>query len=158
MRKLAEKEPWRHIPSNFRPLVKEDGLYGSNLPVLESQIDGLKRIKNIKAIVSLEAPSESIIKKIREAKIEHLVEEIPDSGAPGYHQLERILEFIKKHVSKGNRVMVHCQKGEGRTGMVHCAYLVEKGVDEHKALRQITVESPEQWEFVSEYPKIRKMK
>lgn len=52
--------------------------------------------------------------------------------------LHKILYFLKEADAKGERVVVHCSGGSGRTGHVLAAWLVfKRGLSEQKALETV---------------------
>ena len=78
--------------------------------------------------------------------------------APGFNDIDSALYFIEDHVSRGEKVMVHCKAGRGRSVSVVLCYIVWKtGMSVDAAFnairqrrRQINL-SPKQRESVQTY-------
>jgi atypical dual specificity phosphatase len=59
--------------------------------------------------------------------IEDFPEFIPDFKAPSQNQIDKIINFIKSHLSNGKPVAVSCGAGKGRTGTILTCYLINEG-------------------------------
>ncbi len=62
---------------------------------------------------------------------------IPDMCAPSIDQLNTIVEWIDRELTEGQKVLVHCYAGIGRTGLVLAAYLIFKGEEINRALQRV---------------------
>jgi atypical dual specificity phosphatase len=77
-------------------------------------------------------------------------EPIRDFAAPDLETLSRCVAFVRESVDRGERVLVHCHAGYGRTGTVLAAYLASLGggaaaaIERVRLLRPGSVETPEQ--------------
>lgn len=60
---------------------------------------------------------------------------IPD--ADGEAAWERIAGDLHDQLDAGGRLCIHCLGGLGRTGVIACRLLVERGVAPEQALRQV---------------------
>ena len=84
---------------------------------------------------------------------------IPDRQVPSSEDnLTRILERVDRELSSGKNVLVHCQHGIGRTGLVAACLLVTKGLNTEEALKRLAAargtpvpETPEQRQWISHY-------
>lgn len=104
--------------------VIERLLGGCAKPYYEEHIEFLYN-QGIRALVRLEKggfESEDIIN----FGIEDFQEYIPDYTAPSQIQIEKIINFIKIHLSKGEPVAVSCGAGIGRTGTILTCYLISE--------------------------------
>ena len=86
---------------------------------------------------------------------------IVDFGVPDEADLERTLRFMQEQIDAGRAVVVHCQAGQGRTGLVLAAYLVHDGLSAGDAIAQVralrpgSIETHEQKAFVERYARER---
>ena len=55
---------------------------------------------------------------------------------------EKISKNISLQINNGNRILVHCRGGCGRTGMVVLRFMIEFGEDPEKALERLRVVRP----------------
>lgn len=83
---------------------------------------------------------------------------LPDESAPEMEELEKTVAWIDESISSGNKVLVHCRFGIGRTGTLVAAYFLSKGYSLKEALQKMdhTPSGPfsrEQWELLDRYGK-----
>ena len=96
------------------------------------------------------------------AGLETLHTPIRDFGTPSDAELDRTLGFMRTQIDAGRAVVVHCQAGQGRTGLVLAAYLVHEGlsadeaINRVRALRPGSIETFEQLAFVERYARRRR--
>lgn len=82
---------------------------------------------------------------------------VKDFHRPTDEQLDTAIAAINATVSGGQRVVVHCGGGLGRTGTLLACYLVSRGRSADEALHQVrsarpgSVETPEQEAAVASY-------
>ncbi len=87
---------------------------------------------------------------------------IPDFGTPTDADLRRTLRFMKEQIDAGRAVVVHCQAGQGRTGLVLAAYLVHEGASAEDAIARVrtlrpgSIETAEQLKLVKRYARRRR--
>ena len=63
---------------------------------------------------------------------------IRDYRLSSAENLERVLAFLREGVERGEKAVVHCAGGSGRSGHVLAAWLVRsKGIEPHQALAAI---------------------
>ena len=55
---------------------------------------------------------------------------------------EKISKNINLQINNGNRILVHCRGGCGRTGMIVLRFMIEYGEDPEKALERLRVIRP----------------
>ena len=58
---------------------------------------------------------------------------IADEGTPGLEELDTLIVWMNRLIESGNRILVHCRYGIGRTGTVVLAFLIHSGLDFKKA-------------------------
>lgn len=130
---------------------------------LESDVAALKS-QDIVAVVSLLAQEElrqhgagDIGSFVKQAKMAWLQFPISDYGIPTVQVTESWMMAVPqllKYLEKGQRVVIHCAAGYGRTGMMTATLLVAMGVDAHTAIALVrsarpgAIETPEQEAFV----------
>jgi protein-tyrosine phosphatase len=67
---------------------------------------------------------------------------IADGRAPDLDDLDAVVSAIDRWLSDGERVLVHCHAGIGRTGAIACALLVARGHDLADSYRLVTERRP----------------
>ncbi|MBK5937653.1 protein-tyrosine phosphatase family protein [Halorhodospira halophila] len=63
-----------------------------------------------------------------------------DGGVPdatGEATWNAIAEDLHQHLDAGGQVCIHCLGGLGRTGLIACKLLIERGVSPNEALNQV---------------------
>jgi len=83
--------------------------------------------KRFKAVVVLaeEHELEYSIESWKKHGVDVLWIPTSDYTAPQLLQLYYIVKWIKKHVKKGKKVLVHCMGGKGRSGTIAVAYIMQ---------------------------------
>lgn len=130
---------------------------------LAEDIASLKN-QNITAVVSLLGSEELVyhgaqgIKSLlTQARIKWYQFPIPDFGVPSSETMKLWLEALPqllKHMQEGQKVVVHCAAGYGRTGMMTAALLIAMGVETEEAIASVraarpgTIETPAQEAFI----------
>jgi atypical dual specificity phosphatase len=81
-------------------------------------------------------------------------EPILDFSAPDAETLARCVAFLREAIGRGERAVVHCHAGYGRTGTVLAAYLAAEGESPRRAIERVrslrpgSIETREQEEAV----------
>jgi atypical dual specificity phosphatase len=81
-------------------------------------------------------------------------EPILDFSAPDATTLARCVTFLRESMDRGERAVVHCHAGYGRTGTVIAAFLSALGEDPRRAIQRVralrpgSIETREQEEAV----------
>ncbi len=131
-----------HRPMNFSFI--DDYVSGSAKMMSERSVEWV-RGKGIRAILSLtETPIPSAWLG---SEINYLHVSIENHRAPTLSQIQTCVEFISNNVHKGNKTLVHCAAGKGRTGTILAAYLssrdnisAEIAIEETRAKRKGSIE------------------
>ncbi len=87
-------------------------------------------------VVSLECERLNTF-EIEDAGFEHKKICIQDFFAPTFDQLDEFVTFVEAKKAEGNKVLVHCYAGRGRTGTMLAAYLIHQGMLADAAMREI---------------------
>jgi atypical dual specificity phosphatase len=134
-----------------------DQLAALAMPYEESDFERLSEA-HVDTLISLthSGPPEMLIEV---SGLEHYRFPIHDMSVPTFSVMDRIVETIRREVSSGRRVAVHCGAGLGRTGLVLACYLVRIGLDPDTAIQEVrqarpgSIETMEQETFVHRYQK-----
>ncbi len=125
-----------HRPMNFS--FVDNYICGSARIMSKKDVDWLRK-KGVKAILSLtemSAPSSWI----EASGIEYRNVPIRNHVAPTPAQLEECVDYIERNVQQGNKTLVHCAAGKGRTGTVIAAYVCKRNnISAEIAIEQIRV-------------------
>ena len=83
---------------------------------------------------------------------------VKDLAAPSQEQLTEAVRYIRKHINQGEKILVHCAKGRGRSATMICAYLAQtinktplQVMSEIKRIRPLVSMNEEQIGSVTEY-------
>jgi protein-tyrosine phosphatase len=88
----------------------------------------------IGAVVDLREEDRDDEAELRAAGIDFLHLPTPDQYCPSGAMLERGVEFVRAQIACGNRVLIHCQGGIGRSPLLALCVLVELGFEPLDAL------------------------
>lgn len=86
---------------------------------------------------------------------------IDDECAPDMDAMEEALTWVEAKIADGQKVLVHCRFGVGRTGTFISAYLMRTGMDlkaVEKALKRTRAKPSQycQWKLLRRYDKALK--
>ncbi|HEX5157454.1 MAG TPA: dual specificity protein phosphatase family protein [Ktedonobacterales bacterium] len=110
------------------------------LAALDADLAWLRE-QGIGAVLSLtETPLDAAA--LERYELESLHVPIDDMTAPVPEQFDSALRFIDWQRVRGQRVVVHCKMGQGRTGVILAAYLVRLGVTPAQALARVRAVCP----------------
>lgn len=114
----------------------------------------LQAIKDWGATATLNLLEDHELHELRLSDLGHMVSDagldyyrfpIPDGGVPGPDVEEswiRIGQELRQRLENGEKILVHCKGGLGRTGMMAGRLLVELGADPETAIRQVRSARP----------------
>jgi atypical dual specificity phosphatase len=143
-------------PTNFGWII-EGSLAASGLPSSAAQVRWLKKqgVKSILTLTEIPLPKEFV----DGTGIVSLHIQMFDHAPPSQESLSKAVKHLSSEIEKGNAVLVHCLAGQGRTGSVIAAYMiehqgkeVEAAIAELRKARPGSVE-PSQESSVREYAK-----
>jgi len=78
----------------------------------------------INAVIDLRAEREDDVLLYDKNGIDYLRLKVLDVMVPPEEMLEEGVEFIHRHIEAGDKVLVHCAKGRGRSAALTAAYLM----------------------------------
>ncbi len=161
---------WDQIRAVEMPPQVPGRLYLSAMPGRQRPLEGdLARARElaVTAVVSL-SPWEEVVEKspryaqaVAEGPFPWPVEFFPiDNGGVPRHQgaFRQFVQALARRLQAGERVLLHCAGGLGRTGTVAICVLVELGLPLEEALARVrqagsSPETPEQWALVRRWPR-----
>jgi protein-tyrosine phosphatase len=91
----------------------------------------------ISAVVDLRQEACDDEQQLRAAGIELLHLPTPDLEPASYEHLERGVSFVRERLERGDRVLIHCQHGIGRSALLALCVLVDQGWDPLPALTHV---------------------
>ncbi len=99
---------------------------------LEQDLDVIVK-SGIKGVLTLVTPDElvdfgvpDLIQHYQSRGLDTLHLPILDQAVPTSEQLDRALDWMDSHIQKGEKVLIHCVGGIGRSGTIAAAYLKRK--------------------------------
>lgn len=142
---------------NFSWLI-EGEVAGSSRPRSRQELVFLEH-HGVKALVRMadDAEAYGFHAEVEDSRLADCHEPVKDFTAPSQEQAQRMVAFVREHVSRGQPVCVSCGSGLGRTGTVLACYLVSKGSSAEEAIRRVrhvrpgSIETPEQEQAVHDY-------
>jgi atypical dual specificity phosphatase len=127
-------------PTNFGWVI-ESSLAGSGLPSSAAQVRWLKEhgVNSILTLTEHPLPKEFFDgTEVTSAHIQML-----DHAPPSQESLAKAVRHLRSEIEKGNVVVVHCLAGQGRTGSVLAAYMIEhQGKDVDEVITQLRKSRP----------------
>ena len=96
------------------------------------------------------------LEELENAGLLHQHFPIEDMDAPGdVPRFKRLVkEVVEEYLNKGKRVMIHCQSGNGRTGLfvascfIYQGYTPEQAIAKTRNIRKYAIETSRQVNFV----------
>lgn len=87
----------------------------------------LRDAHDIRAIVDLRVEDCDDEEQLRVAGIELLHLPTPDLEPASHHDLQRGVAFVRERRRRGDKVLIHCQHGIGRSALLALCVLVDEG-------------------------------
>ena len=156
------------IPIGKKNLLGVSQFPGKNLQIifdLSSFLKDLQIIKNqkVKIVVSLLPDNEKNKLGLDDLiwskeEVEYIQFPINDFSVPPkkkFNELKKLISFIKKNLMLSKHVLIHCNGGKGRSGMI--AALVLKAMKEKDPIKKVrekvigSIETEEQEIFVKDW-------
>lgn len=100
---------------------------------MERAVD-LAKAHGIRAVIDLREEDCDDEERLRDAGIDLLHLPTPDQMSAKKATLDRGVEFARQHIVRGNRVLIHCQGGIGRSPQLALCVLVDLGFEPLDAL------------------------
>lgn len=91
----------------------------------------------IAAVVDLRAEDCDDAAELRRAGIELLHLPTPDLEPASHEHLERGVSFVRERARRGDKVLIHCQHGIGRSALLALCVLVDQGWEPIGALAHV---------------------
>jgi hypothetical protein len=101
-----------------------------------SEADRLARDYGIKAVVDLRAEDRDDESALRAAGIELLHLPTPDMESAVPDHLDDGVAFVRDRIRRGDKVLIHCRHGIGRSALLALCVLVDQGLEPLDALKQ----------------------
>jgi protein-tyrosine phosphatase len=127
-----------HVSGEWNPdlhWVTEHLAVGSCFPI--ERADDLRRLHRIQAVVDLREEDCDDEALLRAAGIELLHLPTPDLEAASHDDLERGVAFVRERIRRGDKVLIHCQHGIGRSALLALCVLVDHGWEPLDALTHV---------------------
>ena len=105
---------------------------GACFPI--ERASNLADVHGIGAVIDLREEDCDDEERLRTAGIDFLHLPTTDQMSPADAMLERGVDFAQGHMTRGNRVLIHCQGGIGRSALLALCVLVELGFEPLDAL------------------------
>lgn len=111
----------------------------------------LAEAHSIRAVIDLREEDCDDEEVLRAAGIDFLHLPTVDQMSPDATVLEEGVRFARGHIDQGNRVLIHCQAGVGRSALLALCVLVDQGWEPIDALNHAKdrreAVSPSQWQY-----------
>jgi protein-tyrosine phosphatase len=114
-------EEWQ---PDFHWLTEQLAVGGCFPPERAAELTGEHQIG---AVVDLRAEWRDDEAALRNAGIAFLHLPTPDLEPATHEHLERGVSFVRDHVANGEKVLIHCQHGIGRSALLALCVLVDQG-------------------------------
>ena len=124
----AEEARWQ---PDFQWLTERLAV-GGCFPI--ERAEELAKTHGIKAVIDLREEDRDDEERLRAAGIHFLHLPTPDLQPASTQMLDRGVEFARQHIRGGDKVLIHCQHGIGRSALLALCVLVDQGCEPLDAL------------------------
>jgi protein-tyrosine phosphatase len=128
--RYSDLRPVSH--ENFHWLTDRLAVGGAFPP---EQAADLAQLHGISAVVDLRAEDCDDEELLRASGIDLLHLPTPDLFAPSHQHLEQGVRFVRERLARGEKVLIHCQHGIGRSALLALCVMVDLGFEPLDALR-----------------------
>ena len=97
-------------------------------------VEDLATDHGIGAVIDLREEDRDDEQRLRDAGIDFLHLPTPDLEPATVDKLDRGVAFARGHIGSGNKVLIHCQHGIGRSALLSLCVLVDQGWEPLDAL------------------------
>ncbi len=101
-----------------------------------SNIESLSR-SGIESILDLREESQDDPIELKKYSINYMRIGIKDRNAPTKNQTIQAVNWLKKNISEGKKVFLHCNLGRGRAPAIAVLYLISQGLSAEDAITTI---------------------
>ena len=125
------------------------------------RVEELAREHGVGAVIDLREEDCDEEERLRAAGIDFLHLPTPDLQPASVEMLERGVQFAREHMRRGDKVLIHCQHGIGRSALLSLCVLVDDGREPLDALvhakdaREIVSPSESQYQGWAEWLRAR---
>lgn len=121
-------------PPNFSWITRQLAVGGS---FAVEYAEHLASEHSVRAVIDLRDEASDDARLMRRHGITLLHLPTPDMCGPTSHDLDRGVEFALAYLVRGDRVLIHCEHGIGRSATLALCVMVSLGEDPLDALRQM---------------------
>lgn len=158
-------KPMAHLGITILP-GRQD--YARNLKqdILDLKEQGIKAIACLLPHDELEFYGvPNLLKELEDSGFEVMHEPIIDQKDCTSQQADQLISWTLHQINRGNKVLLHCAGGLGRSGMIAACCLIHQGIPADQAMKEVrrsrserAIETKEQEDFIEHYEKSRTFK
>jgi len=108
---------------------------------MDGDIAVLKK-EGIKAVLDIRSERRDNERLLKKQGMDYLRVKVKDTFSPSYNQLKKAINFVQPLLDKGDKILIHCQNGCGRSPLFAVAILALQGIETSEALQLIKKRHP----------------